>query len=162
VLEELGGLANATLEELRDLARGIYPPLLAEDGVVPALEAHVRKAGANATVEAEPAFRRSRFDAEVEAALYFCCVQAIQNVLRHGGNAPARVRFSLEDRQVAFEIRDDGPGFDLATVPVGMGLQIVRDRVEALDGTLEIASAPGAGTTVTGRVPARALEGAPP
>ncbi len=150
--------ANDTLEGLRDLARGIFPPLLAEQGVVAALGAHIRKVGANATVEASDAFRAQRFDPDTEACIYFCCLQAIQNVIRHADNAPCVVALSSDADAIAFEIRDDGPGFDVAASPRGMGLQIVQDRVDALDGTLEVTSDPGRGTRVAVRLPIRALE----
>lgn len=160
IVDDVTERANATLEGLRDLARGIFPPLLAEEGPVAALEAHVRKVGANATLDADPEVRASRFDAEVEACVYFVCLQAIQNVLRHGANAPTVVQLRLEDGELAFEVRDEGPGFDVERTPPGMGIQIMRDRVDALEGELEIRSEPGDGTTVRGRVPVRALEAA--
>jgi signal transduction histidine kinase len=90
--------------------------------------------------------------------VYFCCLQAIQNVIRHANNAPCVVALSSDADAISFEIRDDGPGFDVAATPRGMGLQIVQDRVDALDGTLEVTSDPGRGTRVAVRLPIRALE----
>ena len=159
--DELDGLmdqATATLDGLRDLARGIFPPLLAEQGVVPALLAHIRKVGANAVVEASDGFADRRFDADTEAGVYFCCLQAIQNVIRHANNAACVVALSLVGDEIAFEIRDDGAGFDVATTNRGMGLQIVQDRVDALEGTLEVTSAPGRGTRIAVRLPVHELE----
>jgi signal transduction histidine kinase len=156
-LETLLGRSNATLEQLRDIARGIFPPLLVDQGVGPALEAHVRKVGANTTVTSSAGFAGRRFDADVEACLYFCCLQAIQNVLRHAGNAPARVRFEVTEGAVTFEVADDGPGFDPSTTEPGMGQAIMRDRIDALDGALEVRSEPGRGTIVEGRVPLRVV-----
>jgi signal transduction histidine kinase len=159
--DEVDGLivhTNETLDGLRDLARGIFPPLLAEQGVVAALRAHIRKVGANATVEAAISLADRRFDADTEAGVYFCCLQAIQNVIRHANNAPCVVALSSDADAIAFEIRDDGPGFDVAATPRGMGLQIVQDRVDALDGSLEVTSDPGRGTRVAVRLPVRALE----
>jgi signal transduction histidine kinase len=155
-LDPLIERANDTLDGLRDLARGVFPPLLADQGVVPALEAHIRKVGAHTTVEA-PALAGRRFDADVEACAYFCCLQAIQNVLRHAGNAPSRVRLELDGEELAFEISDDGPGFDVAGTSRGMGLQIIQDRVDALEGSLAVRS-DGSGTTVTGRIPTAARD----
>jgi signal transduction histidine kinase len=152
-LDALGERSNATLEALRDLARGIFPPLLADQGIVPALEAHARKVGANATVRPEPGFTDRRFDADTEACVYFCCLQAIQNVIRHAGNAPAEVSLGVEDGTLWFTIHDDGPGYDMAQVHRGMGLDIMQDRVDALEGSLATASVPGAGTTVRIRIP---------
>jgi signal transduction histidine kinase len=157
-LDELIVHANDTLDGLRDLARGIFPPLLAEQGIVAALRAHIRKVGANATVEAAVGFADRRFDADTEAGVYFCCLQAIQNVIRHADNAPCVVALSSDADAIAFEIRDDGPGFDAAATARGMGLQIVQDRVDALDGTLGVTSDLGHGTRVAVRVPIRALE----
>jgi signal transduction histidine kinase len=157
-LDVLVDQANATLDGLRDLARGIFPPLLAEQGVVATLLAHIRKVGANATVEASAAFRGRRFDPDTEAGVYFCCLQAIQNVIRHADNAASVVRLDLDGDDIAVEIHDEGRGFDVAATPRGMGLEIVQDRVDALDGTLEVKSAPGRGTTVSIRIPVRELE----
>ena len=158
LLDRLGADANTTLEGLRDLARGIFPPLLADQGIVPALEAHVRKVGANATIELDPALRDRRFDADTEACVYFCCLQAIQNVIRHAGNAACTIRLGLDDRGLVFSIRDEGPGFDADARPPGMGRQIMMDRVDALEGRLEIDAAPGKGATVTIHIPLRKAE----
>jgi signal transduction histidine kinase len=157
-LDVLVDQANATLDGLRDLARGIFPPLLADQGVVAALLAHIRKVGANATVEASAAFGGRRFDPDTEAGIYFCCLQAIQNVIRHAGNAACVVRLDLDGDDVAVEIQDEGRGFDVPATPRGMGLEIVQDRVDALDGMLEVTSAPDRGTTVSIRIPVRELE----
>ncbi len=155
-LDPLIERANDTLEGLRDLARGVFPPLLADQGIVPALEAHIRKVGAHTTVDA-PGLAGRRFDADVEACAYFCCLQAIQNVLRHAGNTPSRVRLGLDGDELTFEIADDGPGFDVARTPRGMGLQIIQDRVDALEGSLEVRS-DTSGTTVAVRVPSATEE----
>jgi signal transduction histidine kinase len=156
ILDELGVEATAALEGLRDLARGIFPPLLAEEGIRAALEAHIRKTGARATIQVAPELGAARFDPDTEAAVYFCCVQGLQNVTRHAGDASAVLRLSETDGSLEFAIHDDGAGFEPRTTPKGMGLQIMLDRVEALGGTLSVESAPGEGTTVTGRVPTRA------
>ena len=152
-LDPLIDRANETLEGLRDLARGVFPPLLADQGIVPALQAHIRKVGAHTTVEADPSVANRRFDADVEACVYFCCLQAIQNVLRHAANAPSAVRLSLDGDVLTFEITDEGPGFDATTTPRGMGLQIIQDRVDALEGSLTVTSGVS-GTTVMVSVPA--------
>jgi signal transduction histidine kinase len=162
ILDDLTGQANSTLEGLRDLARGIFPPLLADRGIVPALRAHVRKVGADTTIDAPLGFDDERFDPDTEATVYFCCLQAIQNVLRHAGNARTIVRLDRDaDGAIVFSVRDEGPGFDVDRVPRGMGFDIMQDRVDALGGELEVVSSPGAGTTVTGRVPSRAIEAVP-
>ncbi len=161
LLDRLGEDANTTLEGLRDLARGIFPPLLADQGIVSALEAHIRKVGANATVEASDGFRGRRFDADTEACVYFCCLQAIQNVIRHAGNAPCTVHLDVDEGGLVVSVRDEGPGFDASGTPEGMGRQIMMDRVDALDGALEIDAAPGQGATVTIRLPLADAEVAP-
>ncbi len=160
LLDELGVDANATLEELRDLARGIFPPLLVDQGVVPALEAHIRKVGANARVQPGLAFSTLRFDADVEACVYFCCLQAIQNVIRHAGNAQSTVDLTFDRDLLTFTVRDEGPGFDADARPGGMGTRIMHDRIDALEGALTVESAVGQGTTVAGRIPAAAMAGA--
>jgi len=157
-LDPLIDRANDTLDGLRDLARGVFPPLLADQGIVPALEAHIRKIGAHGTIEAAPEVAGRRFDADIEACAYFCCLQAIQNVVRHAGNAEVHVRFALEGNELAFEIGDDGPGFDVAHTARGMGLQIIQDRVDALEGSLDVRSS-ASGTTVAVRIPTAMRDG---
>jgi len=153
-LDPLIARANDTLDGLRDLARGVFPPLLADQGIVPALQAHVRKIGARAAIDADAGVTERRFDADVEACAYFCCLQAIQNVVRHAPGADATVRFTIEGEDLTFVIADDGPGFNVAATPRGMGLQIIQDRVDALEGSLTISSGPD-GTAVTISIPAR-------
>ena len=155
-LDRLGEQAGVILEGLRDLARGIFPPLLADKGIGPALEAHVRKVGANVRLEPAPGFLDRRFEADAEACVYFCCLQAIQNVMRHAGNAGCTVRLAADDGILTFEVADEGSGFEVGATEPGMGLQIMQDRVDALDGDLTVVSQPGRGTTVMGRVPVQA------
>jgi signal transduction histidine kinase len=141
------------LENLRDLARGIYPPLLADQGLVVALEGQARKAALPIEVEG---VRVGRYPQEVEAAVYFCCLEALQNVAKYANASSARVQLADRDGTVTFEVVDDGTGFDPEHTPLGTGLQGMKDRLEALGGTLEVASSPGEGTTVGGAIPARA------
>ena len=92
-----------------------------------------------------------RYSQDVEAAVYFCCLEALQNVAKHAPDANA-VAISLErNGDLRFAVRDDGPGFDDATT--GSGLVNMRDRVAAVGGTLEIRTALGAGTEIVGSVP---------
>ena len=134
---------------------------MADQGIVSALEAHIRKVGANATVEASDGFRGRRFDADTEACVYFCCLQAIQNVIRHAGNAPCTVHLDVDEGGLVVSVRDEGPGFDASGTPEGMGRQTMMDRVDALDGAFEIDAAPGQGATVTIRLPLADAEVAP-
>src|SRR5207249_10539126 len=117
--------------------------------------------GANAQAVASDAFASLRFGRDTEAGVYFCCLLAIQIVILHADNAPCVFALSGDADAIAFEIGDDGPGFDVAATPRGMGLQIVQDRVDALDGSLQVTSDPGHGTRVAVRLSIRALEPAP-
>jgi len=150
-LADVRGLIDQALDNLRDLARGIYPPVLAERGIVPALRAQAKPAGMKTTVTARC---DERFDPAVEAAVYFCCLEAIQNAAKHGAGR-ATVRLDYVDSTLSFSVTDDGPGFDAATANRGSGLQNMEDRVAAVGGRFEIRSEPGAGTTIAGRMPAR-------
>jgi signal transduction histidine kinase len=160
-LDALGERANGALGDLRDVARGIFPPLLADQGLAAALEAHLRKLGLDASIRIDPAVADARFEPATENAVYFCCIQALQNAQRHAPGSRVQVRVDLGQRDLSFVVQDDGPGFDPTTVEEHEGMQIMRDRIAALDGALEIWSAPGRGTSVTGRIPARLPEGAP-
>jgi signal transduction histidine kinase len=144
--------ATDALENLRDLARGIYPPLLADQGLVVALEGQARKAALPVEVEEEGI---GRYPQEVEAALYFCCLEALQNVAKYANASSARVRLADRDGTITFGVGDDGTGFDTEHTPLGTGLQGMKDRLEALGGSLRVESAPGAGTVVTGEIPVR-------
>jgi signal transduction histidine kinase len=158
-LDRLQAQATDALENLRDLARGIYPPLLADQGLVVALEAQARKAALPVEIEGDGI---SRYPQEVEAAVYFCCLEALQNVAKYANASSARIRLAGGDRTVTFEVTDDGSGFDPARTPLGTGVQGMRDRLEALGGTFEIDSSPGAGTTVRGTITVINLSEAPP
>jgi signal transduction histidine kinase len=155
ILADLQAETAEALANLRDLARGIYPPLLADKGLPAALEAHARKVPMPVTVEAEGL---GRYPQEVEAAVYFCCLEALQNVAKYAEAASATVSLSAKAGDLNFVVIDDGKGFDPGAMPPGSGLQGMADRLEAQGGTLEVRSEPGTGTIVTGRIPARALE----
>jgi signal transduction histidine kinase len=151
MLADLQRETTETLEELRDLARGIYPPLLADKGLVEALRAQAQKAAVPVIVETDGI---GRYPQEVEAAVYFSCLEALQNVAKYAEAIGTRIRLRATDGELVFEVDDDGRGFDAANAPRGSGLQGMADRLEALGGRIEIESAPGKGTTVIGRVPA--------
>jgi signal transduction histidine kinase len=143
--------AEEALQEMRELAHGIYPPLLADLGLTAALEAQARKAAIPVTVEAPGV---GRYPREIEAALYFCVLEALQNVAKYAQASATRVTLRHDGRCLAFTVEDDGKGFDQATTPAGSGLQGITDRLAALGGTIDITSARCHGTRVTGRVPA--------
>jgi signal transduction histidine kinase len=151
--EALQAAATDALENLRDLARGIYPPLLADQGLVVALQGQARKAALPVEVEGEGI---GRYPQEVEAAAYFCVLEALQNVAKYANASSARVRLTDRDGTVTFEVTDDGTGFDPDHTPLGTGLQGMKDRLEALGGTLIIDSTPDRGTTVGGTIQAAA------
>jgi signal transduction histidine kinase len=146
----LQGDANDALENLRDLARGVYPPLLADKGLRAALEAQARKSAVSVRIEGDG---MGRYPAEVEATVYFCALEALQNVAKYADARNATVSLVPAEGGLTFVVSDDGRGFDPGTTASGSGLQGMRDRVDALGGHLSIESAPGRGTTVTGHVP---------
>jgi signal transduction histidine kinase len=150
LLGELQGEATDAVDTLRDLARGIYPPLLADKGLVVALDAQARKAPLPVDVDAEGL---GRFTAEVEAAVYFVCLEALQNVSKYARASTASIALMNGDGVLRFEVSDDGQGFDPSAVTGGTGIQNMEDRLAALKGSLTIDSHPGAGTRVTGLVP---------
>jgi signal transduction histidine kinase len=137
------------LETLRDLARGIYPPLLADKGLGAALEAQARKAAVPVTVEPNGI---GRYPQEIEAAVYFCTLEALNNVAKYAEASSVKVGLADEDGELQFRIVDDGRGFDTSVTEYGTGLQGMADRLDAVGGTLDVRSEPGRGTTVIGRV----------
>jgi signal transduction histidine kinase len=158
MLADLQADTSEALENLRDLARGIYPPLLADKGLPAALEGHARKVHLPVTVETDGL---GRYPQEVEAAVYFCCLEALQNIAKYADASHVSVSLSTEAGQLNFTVIDDGKGFDPGSKPPGSGLQGMADRMEALGGMLEVHSEPGTGTTVVGHIPAEALESSP-
>jgi signal transduction histidine kinase len=142
--------ADEALETLRDLARGIYPPLLADRGLEAALIAQARKATVSVEVSAEGV---QRYPPELEAAVYFCCLEALQNVQKYAGATRAAVRLRGGGPALEVEVEDDGQGFDPDTTSRGAGLQNMADRIDALGGTLEVIAAPGRGTRVAVKLP---------
>jgi signal transduction histidine kinase len=151
MLDELRGELDEALDELRELAHGLYPPLLASDGLYTALSAMALRAAIPVTVRATDVGRAPR---SVESAAYFCCLEALQNAAKHAGKgARALVRLSLGEGVLELQVSDDGAGFDPASVAPGYGLINMHDRLDALGGHVTITSSPGRGTTVTGQIP---------
>jgi signal transduction histidine kinase len=150
MLEELQADTSEALENLRDLARGIYPPLLADRGLAAALEAQSRKAAVPTRVEADGV---GRYVQDVEAAVYFSCLEALQNAAKYAQASSASISLRQHDGTLRFEVRDDGRGFDQAVVTYGAGLQGIADRLDAIGGRSEVQSSPGAGTIITGTIP---------
>jgi signal transduction histidine kinase len=150
MLEQLQTQTNEALEDLRDLARGIYPPLLADKGLPAAFEAQARKAALPVAIEPDGI---GRYPQQIESAVYFSVLEALQNIAKYARATRATVRLSHDQERLMFEVADDGRGFDAARTGYGTGLQGIADRLAALGGSLEVVSAPGDGTTVAGRVP---------
>ncbi|HEY7016639.1 MAG TPA: GAF domain-containing sensor histidine kinase [Streptosporangiaceae bacterium] len=147
------------LAGLRELARGVYPPLLADQGLPAAIAAHAGKAPQPFSLDTDGI---GRYPPDVETAVYFCCVEALQNASRHAPAAAVSIRLGESDGTVAFKVEDDGPGFDSSRARSGLGLQHMSDRLAALGGSLEIDGRPGAGTAIAGRVPVTAPPAAAP
>ncbi|HEY6605097.1 MAG TPA: histidine kinase, partial [Gaiellaceae bacterium] len=148
LLRQLGSELDETLDEVRALARGIYPPLLADRGIVEALRAVGRRHPVQTTIEANGV---GRYPPELERAVYFCCLEALQNAAKHASTA-STVSITLLDDGAAlrFAVRDDGIGFAAGGIAAGQGLTNMRDRLAAVGGELAIESAPGEGTSVLG------------
>ena len=144
---------RAALEDLRDLARGIYPPLLADQGLLPALQAQARKASLPVEIDADSV---GRFPQDTEAAVYFCTLEALQNITKYADASRATVGLSSSGGSLRFTVTDDGAGFDTAATRHGTGLQGMADRLAALGGALHVRSQPGRGTTLTGQLPVSA------
>jgi len=151
MLASVGEQMDDVLHGLRLLARGIYPSVLHERGLAEALRSAARSSPVATVVRGTGV---GRYAEDVEVAVYFCCLEGLQNVVKHAGpGANATITLREDGQRLRFEVRDSGVGFDVATAPPGTGLTNMRDRIEAVDGTLAITSTPGHGTLVAGSVP---------
>jgi signal transduction histidine kinase len=151
-LDELDSRLNETVDRLRSLARGVFPSLLGDHGVAAALQAHVQKHFPEAELVFGDAVIGRRFDAAFESTIYFCCLEALQNVSRHAPGASVRVELKFVNGKLTFAVADDGPGFDPSAGRTGSGLMNLRDRMAVVGGTLQITSVPGKGTNVCGTI----------
>jgi signal transduction histidine kinase len=150
-LGELVEDAEAVGEELRRIAHGISPQLLATRGVADALRGECVHSGIAVEIAAED-IRLSTPD--VETAVYLCCLEAIQNAAKHAGaDASVAIRLRCEGDELRFSVQDAGRGFDPRVTARGAGLTGLTDRIETVGGRVEIVSSPGRGTTVAGAVP---------
>jgi signal transduction histidine kinase len=150
LLGELKADAAGALENMRDLARGIYPPLLADLGLAAALGAQASKSPLPVTVAADGI---GRFPQQTEAAVYFCCLEALQNIAKYAHATRARICLQQQNGTLRFTVSDDGAGYDTSHTPLGSGQRNMADRLAALGGRLEVRSAPSQGTTITGHLP---------
>jgi signal transduction histidine kinase len=142
---------EAAIEELRDLARGIYPTVLSEVGLGGALRSLALRSPEGVTVRAT----NRRFAPETEAAFYYCCLEAVQNALKHAGQeATTSIRLFTADGELRLEVRDTGAGFDPSVPQAGVGLQNMQDRLGAVGGHVKVRSHPGRGTVVSASAPA--------
>ncbi len=149
-LDEIGAEVKATVQELRDLAHGIYPPLLVDNGLPEAL----RAVGSRSPLDVEVSVERiPRFSADIEAAVYFCCLEALQNAAKHAPQAHVHLRVWEEEGGLLFTVSDDGPGFDPEAVGRGHGFMNMNDRLGAIGGTVRWEAAVPHGATVRGSVP---------
>lgn len=150
-LASVGHQMDDVLQKLRQLARGIYPSLLNECGLRESLRAAARSSPLAVSVRA-PGI--GRYPEEIEVAVYFCCLEALQNVVKHAGpDATAIVSLSREGPWLCFEVHDTGVGFDPNEVGLASGVVNMRDRIDAVGGVLEVTGRRGRGTSVRGRVP---------
>jgi signal transduction histidine kinase len=153
LLSAQGDAARMAIDTLTSLSRGIYPPLLGAEGLVPALRSAAATSPIPVTVDTTTTERPPK---AVEAALYFCCMESVQNAAKHSGAACVSVRLAGQAGKWRLSVVDQGAGFDsrdvVASAP-GVGLVNMRDRLDAIGGTLSVESQPGVGTTVTAEVP---------
>jgi signal transduction histidine kinase len=150
MLDQLAGEVKATIGELRDLAHGIYPPLLADSGLGEALKAAGRRSPLPVAVSADGT---GRYSLEIESAIYFCCLEALQNAAKHARGASVAIRVWEESGGLLFSVTDDGPGFDADAARQGHGYVNMADRLGAIGGTVRWESQSGTGSRITGSVP---------
>ncbi|MET0729553.1 MAG: histidine kinase [Solirubrobacterales bacterium] len=150
IVHRLAGEVDAALDELRSLAAGVYPSLLAARGLYDALRTAALQSPLPASVDVDGS---DRYSDEIETAAYFCCIEALQNVAKHAPDASSISIALSRNGDLRFEVCDDGPGFVIGEVAPGNGLMNMRDRMAAVGGELDIHSSPGAGTTVVGTIP---------
>jgi signal transduction histidine kinase len=155
MLDQLAVDVKTTIQELRDLAHGIYPPLLMDSGLAEALRAAATRSPLAVDVDAGGV---GRFPTEVEAAIYFCCLEALQNAAKHAPGAHVDVRVWQDGADLRFQVADDGPGFDVAAATHGHGFVNMSDRLGAIGGTVTWDSTPGSGSRVSGAVPLEPVE----
>ncbi len=150
LLEQLVGEVDDAVATVRDLAQGIYPPLLEDEGLGPALAERARSSPLPVTLHASGLGRYGR---EIEGAVYFCILEALQNAVRYAEATSVHVRLEPQDGRLSFDVTDDGVGFESVGASQGSGLRGMADRLDTLGGDLEIHSTRGVGTRICGRVP---------
>lgn len=154
VLEPLNAEAESAIQAMRNIARGIFPPLLEAEGLEAALRALARTSPLPVSLEAAGI---GRFPRQVEAIVYFCILEALQNAVRHARASSVHISLRGVGSELTFFVHDDGIGFDPSTVAAGSGLTNIADRIDALEGQFEVISTPGSGTTISASVPVPSL-----
>ena len=150
LLGELADEATAAADEVRALAHGVYPPLLRESGLAAALRGNATRLRSPVRLDVT----NDRFAPDIEAALYFACLEAIQNAAKHAPGADVGVHVEVRDGVIHFDVSDTGPGLDPANTRLGRGMENVRDRVGAVGGRVRWSSRDGGGTTMVGTIKA--------
>jgi signal transduction histidine kinase len=150
MLDEIAGEVKRTIQELRELAHGIYPPLLADSGLGEALRAAASRSPLPVSVAAD---QIGRYSPDIEAAIYFCCLEALQNAAKHAEGASVELRVWEESGGLLFSVIDSGPGFEVASARKGHGFVNMADRLGAIGGTVRWQSEPGHGAQIRGSIP---------
>lgn len=150
MLGELGTAVQETIQELRELAHGIYPPLLVDGGLTEALRAVATRSPFDVRVDTEGI---GRYDRDVEAAVYFCVLEALQNAGKHAPGSTVEITVEEQSGGLLFSVVDDGPGFDVTAAVRGHGYTNMADRLGAIGGTVRWESEPGKGTAIRGSLP---------
>jgi signal transduction histidine kinase len=151
MLSDIGHQMDEALEDVRNLAKGVYPPLLPEHGLAEAIRSVNRRSPWPASLDVA---RVGRYPADTEAAVYFCCLEAMQNIAKHAGPAVGgAIRLWSDSERLHFEVSDEGAGFEQHATQPGQGLINMRDRMESAGGTVSVSSRRGDGTVVRGSVP---------
>ena len=150
IIDELRAEAQEALDGLREMTRGGYPPVLADEGLEAAIALKARHSPVPVSVEAGGVGRMPK---PVEVAAFFCCLEAIQNAVKYARSTSILVTLRRSGGELAFSVADDGAGFDPPTVRRGIGMRSMAERVESLGGTFDVQSSVGSGTVVSGRLP---------
>ena len=150
LLSQLESEAGEAIQAVRDFAGGIYPPLLEADGLAAAIRQQAQRGALPVTVEAD---KIGRYPRDIEAAVYFTVLEALQNTAKYAEASSASVALRDGGEMLSFEVRDDGRGFDPGSIPTGAGLTGMADRIDTVGGSLSIASSPTSGTAVRGTIP---------
>jgi signal transduction histidine kinase len=154
LLAEQEKAARETIQAIVDLSRGIYPRVLNDEGLAAALQAEIRNTGMPVDLAAQNA---GRYSPSIEAAAYFCCLEALQNAAKHSDARSIRVDLRGDAGCLMLVVEDDGVGFDPQAVSPGAGMTNMPDRIESAGGTLIIESVPARGTRIEARLPTTAV-----